>query len=63
MDADQLPVGFLMTLAQNPAATAHFGSLSEEQKQQVVAQARQAQSRREMQEVVKQLGQSNANQG
>ena len=57
MDADQLPVGFLMALAQNPAATAYFGSLSEEQKQQVVQQARQAQSRREMREIVNQLGQ------
>lgn len=63
MDADQLPIGFLMAMAQNAAATARFGRLSEEQKQQVVNQARQASSRREMQEVVRQLGQNGTNQG
>lgn len=58
MTSDQMPVGFLMALAQNQSATAVFGKMSEEQRQQVVQKARQASSRREMQQVVRDLGQN-----
>lgn len=61
MDADNMPMGFLMAMAQNPAANAHFNRLSPTEQEQVVARAREAHSRREMRQVVQQLG-HNCNQ-
>lgn len=58
MDADNMPMGFLMTMAQNPAANAQFNRLSPEEQEQVVARAREAHSRREMRQIVQQLGSS-----
>lgn len=58
MTSDQMPVGFLMALAQNQSATAVFGKMSEAQRQEVIQKARQASSRQEMQQVVRNLGQN-----
>ena len=58
MKSDQMPVGFLMALAQDESATAYFGKLSEEQRQEVLHKARQASSRQEMRQYVHSLGQS-----
>lgn len=56
MDGSQLPVGFIMALAQNSRATAYFGSLSEEEQQKVIQKAAQAPSRQEMRRYVQGLG-------
>ena len=52
---DNLPIGFVMALAENEPAMRRFAGLADDTRQQVIAQARQASSREEMQAVVRSL--------
>lgn len=50
-----LPAGFGMALAQNVRAAEAFGALPETERARVIAQARQAGTRRQMRQLVEQL--------
>ncbi|MGN1290331.1 MAG: hypothetical protein ACI4XG_27645 [Bradyrhizobium sp.] len=50
-----LPVGFGMALAQNAGAMEAFGTLPEPERARVIAQARQADTRQQMQQLVEQF--------
>lgn len=52
MTKDEMPVGFAMALAMNPEAMQKFGTLSEEQKQQIIAGTHAVKSRDEMRHYV-----------
>lgn len=52
---NDMPVGLMMTLAENEQAMRHFAALSDQERRQVVAQASQAVSRDEMQAIVRGL--------
>ncbi len=47
-----LPLGFGLTLAENEVALNAFNGLAEEQKKEVIHRARQAQSMKEMHDLV-----------
>ena len=49
---NDIPVGLMMTLAENEAAMHRFATLSEQERSQVISQARQAASRDEMKSIV-----------
>ncbi len=55
MTKDEMPVGFAMALAMNPEAMQKFGTLSEEQKQQIIAGTHTVKSRDEMRRYVDSL--------
>ena len=55
MTKDEMPVGFAMTLAMNPEAMQKFGTLNEEQKQQIIAGTHAVKSRDEMRHYVDSL--------
>lgn len=55
MTKDEMPVGFVMALAMNPEAMQKFGTLSEEQKQQIIAGTHAVKSRDEMRHYVDSL--------
>ncbi|MBO5295664.1 MAG: hypothetical protein J6B71_10540 [Clostridia bacterium] len=55
MTKDGMPVGFAMALAMNPEAMQKFGTLSEEQKQQIIAGTHAVKSRDEMRHYVDSL--------
>ena len=55
MDRNMLPLGLGMALAQNEAAMKRFESMTEPEKQALIARCRQVKSKREMQQLVKQL--------
>ncbi len=55
MTKDEMPVGFAMALAMNPEAMQKFGTLSEEQKQQIIEGTRAVKSRDEMRRYVDSL--------
>ena len=52
MKGTELPLGFGMALAQNETAMKKFESLTETEKQSVLEQAHQVNSKREMQRLV-----------
>ncbi len=52
---NDIPVGLMMTLAENEQAMRRFATLSEQDRAQVVARAGQAASRDEMQSIVREL--------
>lgn len=52
---NDIPVGFLMTLAENERAMRAFAQLPQERREQIIAQARNASSREEMRNIVRQL--------
>lgn len=52
---DDLPIGFVMALAENEPAMRRFAGLADDTRRQIIAQARQANSREEMQAVVRNL--------
>lgn len=54
---DELPLGFSMALAQNPAAYERFFSLPPEQRQQILAGVKGIQSKEEMRAYVSRIGQ------
>lgn len=55
MTKDEMPVGFAMALAMNPEAMQKFGTLTEEQKQQIIAGTHAVKSRDEMRHYVDSL--------
>ncbi len=61
MNYTDLPVGFAMALAQNRAALEKFGAMTDPQKQQLVDRAHTARSRREMHQIVADLGNTTYN--
>lgn len=48
MTKDEMPVGFAMALAMNPAAMQKFSALPPEQKQAIIAGTHEVKSRNEM---------------
>ena len=54
-DGPDVPLGFDMALAQNPDAMDVFSSLTESQRQQVLAKSRRIRSRAEMRSYVDSL--------
>ena len=52
---NDMPVGLMMTLAEQEQAMRRFAALSAEERDRVVDQARQASSREEMQAIVQSL--------
>ena len=55
MEPYEMPVGFGMTLAQNPAAMQKFAMLSEEEKQKIIEGTHSVSSREEMHRYVNRL--------
>ena len=55
MTKDEMPVGFAMALAMNPEAMQKFATLSEQQKQQIIAGTHSIKSRDEMHRYVNDL--------
>lgn len=55
MELNEMPVGFAMALAMNPDAMQKFGTLSEQQKQEVIAGTHAVKSREEMHRYVNDL--------
>ena len=55
MESNMLPLGLGMALAQNAAAMQRIASMTEMEKQALIAQCHQVKSKREMQQLVKQL--------
>ncbi len=56
MNNIDLPVGFAMALAQNPGAMEKFSALTDAQKQRIVDRTHSVGSRREMHQLVADLG-------
>ncbi len=56
MDFKQVPVGFGMALAMNEPAMAAYAAMTEQQRQAVLNKARNARSKREMQQIVSSIG-------
>ena len=52
---NDMPVGLMMTLAENEQAMRRFADLLDQERSQMVSQARQAASRDEMQALVQSL--------
>ena len=52
---NDLPIGFTMALAENEPALRRFAGLTGDTRQQIVAQARQARSREEIESIVNNL--------
>lgn len=52
MDFAKLPIGFAMALAQNSAAMARFGTMTEQERSSVLARAHNARSEAEMIRIV-----------
>ncbi len=55
MERNEMPIGFAMALAMNPEAMQKFATLSEEQKQEVIAGTHNVKSRDEMHRYVNSL--------
>lgn len=55
MKRDEMPVGFSMTLAQNPDAMQKFAMLSEEKKKEIINGTHSVKSKQEMHEYVNRL--------
>lgn len=52
---NDMPIGLMMTLAENEQAMRRFAQLSDQERGRVVAQASQSTSRDEMQAIVRSL--------
>lgn len=52
---NDMPIGLMMTLAENEQAMRRFAALSDQERRQVAAQASQAGSREEMRAIVRGL--------
>ncbi len=59
MKKDEMPIGFAMALAMNPDAMQKFATLSEAQKQEIIAGTHAVKSREEMHRYVDTLVSSN----
>ena len=55
MESNMLPLGLGMALAQNEAAMLRFTSMTEAEKQALIAQCHQVKSKQEMQQLVNQF--------
>ena len=55
MKRDEMPIGFSMALAQNPAAMQKFATLSESKKQEIINGTHSVKSKQEMHEYVNRL--------
>ncbi len=55
MKQDEMPIGFAMALAMNPQAMQKFATLSEAQKQQIIAGTHTVKSKEEMHRYVDSL--------
>ena len=55
MDRNMLPLGLGMALAQTEAAMKRFESMTEPEKQALIARCRQVKSKQEMQQLVNRL--------
>ena len=55
MESNMLPLGLGMALAQNEAAMKRFESMTEPEKQALIARCHQVKSKREMQQLVNRL--------
>ena len=55
MDRNMLPLGLGMALAQKEASMKRFESMTEPEKQALIARCRQVKSKREMQQLVNRL--------
>lgn len=56
MEINELPLGFGMALAQHPDAMARFTAMSEAEQQAILQQAHTVHSKKEMQNLVADLG-------
>ena len=57
MDMDtELPIGFLMALAENPNAMVQFSSMDRQEQTRITERARQARSREDMHAIVSEMG-------
>lgn len=55
MDYYKVPIGFGMALAMNPPALNAYSAMTEEQKEEVLAQAHNACSEKEMHDIVNRI--------
>ena len=56
MDFQQVPIGFAMALAQNPAAMEAYAALSREAQSDILTRAHSARSEAEMRRIVSGIG-------
>lgn len=59
MLSEGVPIGFGLGLAMHETAMTNYAGLSDEEKEEVLEQARQAQSKQEMQILINQIGKMN----
>lgn len=58
MKEKQVPLGFGLALAKNEAAVNAYAMMTREQKKQVLARAKQVQTKEEMQQLMQELAES-----
>lgn len=58
MKRDEMPVGFSMSLVQNPEAMQKFAMMSEDQKKQIIDGTHSVKSKQEMHDYVNRLSNS-----
>ncbi|MDO5154390.1 MAG: hypothetical protein Q4D51_00350 [Eubacteriales bacterium] len=56
LNNDEIPVGLSMAFAENLRAMERFSNMDEQEKAQVLQQARQASSKQEMRSIVAEIG-------
>lgn len=54
-DEQELPLGFSMALAQNPAALERYAEMTPKEQEQLLRRTREAESREEMRSIVREL--------
>lgn len=59
MLSEGVPIGFGLGLAMNETAMSNYSGMSDEEKEKVLDQARQAQSKKEMELLISQIGKIN----
>lgn len=59
MLSEGVPIGFGLGLAMNETAMSNYSGMSDEEKEKVLDQARQAQSKKEMELLINQIGKIN----
>ena len=55
MREQEMPVGLGFSLAVNEKAMSHFAEMSDKEKRQVMEAARQAQTRKEMEQIIRDI--------
>lgn len=56
MGKQDMPMGFTFSMAANEKALDHFAKMSEEERQDVIQQARNVDSKKEMEHLIEKLG-------